>query len=193
MSLDDAQAAWRSTPAPSSEEFTGLVAKVRSAERFEARIRGRDLVESAAALIVIAAFLPALFSFPGWLSRIGAGIIIVHAIAIMVVLHGTRRRRGGAPVAAPLKEFFLAELTRVDDQIYLLKNVGWWYIAPSMGGACLVLLGLIGWNWPALGLCGTFIGFGVYVCWLNQRAVRSHLLPLRESLVAAERELEAAD
>jgi hypothetical protein len=81
-------------------------------------------------------------------------------------------------------------LTQVNHQIWLLKNVLWWYLLPP-GIGIIICFGFFAWQLhvagkPVLiGLLGrsSFVGLvflGVYL--LNQRAVRKDLMPRKQEL-----------
>jgi hypothetical protein len=79
---------------------------------------------------------------------------------------------------------------QVSHQIWLLKNVFWWYLLPLQIGLA-ALIGSVAWQARAAGLavimglaafalgCG-LLGWGVYH--LNQIAVRKSLEPRRQEL-----------
>ena len=80
------------------------------------------------------------------------------------------------------------QILRLDEQIHLLRTVGWWYLAPLLGGALLLIVGLPG---PAAGKIVTAIviaavGGGIYA--MNRRAVRTTLQPMRDELARLARE-----
>lgn len=84
-----------------------------------------------------------------------------------------------------------SSLSEVDHQIWLLKNIFWWYLLPILIGLSAVSASTL-WHQQADGLT-TIIGLGAFytvfyglVYWgvycLNQRAVRKGLEPRRREL-----------
>ena len=91
---------------------------------------------------------------------------------------------------SPLRFHVQAALQQVTDQIWLLKNVGWWGLWP-MFAVSAVLVGRIGWkDWrrgdhSALIVLPVLLVFGAAcwaVHWLNQNAIRKEFEPRRREL-----------
>jgi hypothetical protein len=151
-------------------------------EELQRRIARRDVVETAAASLVVATFALHAWFAPGALGRAGAIVVVDSAVAIAVRLH---RARGRTAPDLPLREYCVAERARIDRQIRLLRGVLWWYVGPITAGGMLFLAGLPA---PLAGKIVLSVGmatFGAFVWWLNQRAVRRELLPLRDRLARA--------
>jgi hypothetical protein len=194
MNLDDLKEPWKQRHSELMdsrvEELTARV--LTRASAFEKTILRRDLIETAAAMVVIVFF--GLFmtqsSLP-WVARLGIGLIILGAIEVVVVLHWTRRRGGRTRHDLPLIDYCAAEITRIDRQIWLLRNVNWWYTGPLLLGACVFVFGLL---FPVhdvllpislaafVMFCVLVLIFGWIAYRINQRAVRHELLPIREEL-----------
>jgi hypothetical protein len=191
MNIDDAKRAWRDEWSQEPLEFAAIVSTVRTAERFRSKVFRRDLLETAAALLVIGALSPALFLFKDWLPWLGIWAILLGAFEIVVVLHWTRLHIGETPVDAPLKVYFQRERQRVDTQIWLMRNVGWWYCAPIVIGVCMFWVGLLlPFVVAAIVACLVFVAFGGWIHTVNLRFVHRDLIPLRQTLAEAERAFE---
>ncbi len=101
-----------------------------------------------------------------------------------------RHKRKPSEPGDPLLESVEESLTQVEHQIWLLRNVFWWYLLPpaislSAFFAHVILLASQDWL-EALGGAGLFVFlFALYyfVYYLNQRAVRLQLEPRRQELV----------
>jgi hypothetical protein len=89
-----------------------------------------------------------------------------------------------------LRSCIEASLIQVNHQIWLLKNVFWWYLLP-LAAALGISIGASIWRtrqagfsvmmgWGVFVLVGVLIYWGVY--WLNQFAVRKVLEPRRQEL-----------
>ena len=139
----------------------------------------------------------------------GAGVVLFGSQALLALdvvsdgagpAVGCRLHAGGpdAPQAhppepgEPLSQRVESSLAQVEHQIWLLRNVLWWYLLPP-GLAILAFFGQCAWEarsggwWVALVIAGmvaveALIFAGVY--WLNQHAVRSELEPRRQELQA---------
>jgi len=194
MNLDDLKANWKQQQSKlADDQFDEIASRV--AERsswFEKTILRRDLIETAAAIFVAFGFgypLVRHVDWP-WLARLGMAIIIMGAVEIIVVMHWTRRRGGRARYDSPLTEFCAVEIARVDRQIWLLRNVSWWYSGPIILGCCVFFFGILialpelpTWAWfVALAIFFAFLLLGWIIYRMNQQAVHTELLPLREEL-----------
>jgi len=191
MEFEDLQKAWKSQHAGRKLTIdAGLLLKEvrRNQQQFRATIFWRDARE-----IVVAMFLALYFTFRGlgahdWtlclvgLSCLGVGLF-------MVVDRLLQRKRKPATDDS-LKGCIETSLHQVNHQIWLLRNVFWWYLLPialalgvfiffhawqagSAGSSSLIF-----WLVYSAG-CG-LLYWGVY--WLNQYAVRKRLEPRRQEL-----------
>jgi len=98
-------------------------------------------------------------------------------------------QRGKRPVAKdPLKTCIEGSLFQVNHQIWLLKNILWWYLSPFVA-AWGISVGVSIWQLRHVGLSAV-IGWGICILiyWgvyrLNQIAVRKDLEPRRQELEA---------
>jgi hypothetical protein len=195
MSPDDFQQAWQASSAQSRITIDAdvLVKEVRrNQQQFACTILTRDIREVGVALILIPVwlFLGARLSLPwSWYLTI-PGLIWV--AAFMVVDRRRHSQRQPEP-DEPLREQIKYSLAQVEHQIWLLRNVLWWYILP-VAIPCLAFFAQIAWESFARGrelvdfvppflfsatVCG---GVMLFVYWLNQKAVRSSLEPRRAEL-----------
>lgn len=170
-----------------------VLALVRSgATRFGRQLRWRDRIEVAACVVVAAVMIPAAFRGP-WLAR--AGAIVILAGLVLVAFRLWHAQRLGGPGAndpsLSVADALRAELRRVNVQISLLESVAWWYVAPLMGGAVLLVAG----SHPASWFTAGYVLAAALIAWLvialNMRAVRRQLRPKRDELAALLAQLES--
>ena len=195
MNLDDMKKDWqRRSDELAGERFDRLAQQIMArSTKFEATITRRDWIEAGAAAVVLIWFgLFLRFESVPFIAALGVVIIMLGCVEIVVVLFWTRRLDARPRRDASLLEFSKAELTRVDRQIRLLRNVSWWYSTPVLVGCVVFIFGLLGsmplspW-WMAwvfylsFLLCFFLAGFVVHR--INQRAVNNNLLPLRAEIV----------
>jgi Na+/melibiose symporter-like transporter len=178
----------------------------RNKDAFESTIFWRDFREVAVAVIMVGVFLhgAARAKDNMWV----AGALVVVAISMLYVaafflidrrLQKKREPRHTDPLLACVE----SSLTQVNHQIWLLKNVLWWYLLPPGAGIALFFF-VVTWNllkvlpaWQVL--LGFLVGmlivalvfWGVY--WLNQFAVRKGLIPRRDELEAMLKNLANGD
>jgi len=183
MTLDDARKLWASGGAAGrsgASEAELLRAVVQRSAGLQRSIRRRDVREMVAAVVALLLLAPVLVKGP-WLAR--AGVLVIAAGCALIIAKLGRARRLPAPGADwPLAEALRAERSRVEAQIRLLETVLWWYVAPLVGGAILVVLGLSGLTRMTISyaLVAAALSAGVY--WLNRRAVTKHLRPRKAEL-----------
>ena len=150
------------------------------AARFQSRIRTRNLIEYAAAVVVIAAFVWIAWLVPQPLVRAGAVLIALGTIYVCWRLHALGRAASKAEMEAGAQswaDFHRAQLVRQRDA---LSTVWRWYLAPFIQGVIVFIAGVaLGTNAPVLARVATFAtaaGFiaAVFaaIAWLNARAVR---------------------
>ena len=194
MNLDGLKQHWlRKNQRLAEQRFDDMLRNiVGRADRLERTILRRDRIESTAALLVLGAFACALWRLPfPRMAQAGILIIMAGCIEIIVVMRWVRTKDELPPSDAPLVDFSRAELTRVNRQIKLLQTVNWWYSGPILLGVGVFFGGLL---WSEIGLpvatAGLFsCGFalclllaGLIIYRINQRAVESELIPLRDEL-----------
>lgn len=79
------------------------------------------------------------------------------------------------------------ELTKVETQIRLLRSVLWWYILPILAGSLVFYFGVNRNVKDRIVTVIVFVAMGWFLEWINKRAVRRYLVPLKtelESLLA---------
>jgi len=195
MSPDDFQQAWQASASQSRVTIDAdlLVKEVRrNQQQFACTILARDIREVGVALILI----PVWLYLGSWLSLPWTWYLTIPGLiwiaAFMLV---DRRRHSQRPPEpdGPLREQITYSLAQVEHQIWLLRNVLWWYILP-IAVPCLAFFVQNAWESYVRGrefvdfvppflfsatVCG---GIMAFVYWLNQKAVRSGLEPRRKEL-----------
>ncbi|HEX3718959.1 MAG TPA: hypothetical protein VH595_13400 [Verrucomicrobiae bacterium] len=159
MNDDELKKLWREQPLVLPAELTGtvqLAALRKRMKRFDRNIWWRDLREVAACVVIVIWFGSDYFKYPQAVTRAVPGASVMDSLRV--------------------------ELRKVETQIHLLRSVLWWYILPSLGGSGVFFFGV---RRNASARLVTIVVFGlvgVFVYWLNQRAVRQYLLPLKSEL-----------
>jgi len=163
----------------------------RNQKAFTAMLFWRDLREVGVSLLMVPVwfYLGAKNSLPWtWYLMVPALLWVAG-----FMLADRRRHKPHPPAPGePLSQRVENSLAQVEHQIWLLRNVFWWYLLPpslailAFFGQCAWYIRLGGW-WGVLAIAGmvavvTAIYGGVY--WLNQHAVRSQLEPRRQELQA---------
>ena len=200
MTPDQYQQAWRadSEQTQVTIDMSVLTAEVlRSEDAFQTVIHSRDRREVRAALTSIPVFLfmGYVLSLPwSWYLAIPAQLWVAGYILV------DRRRHPQRPSGPGESLLFYAKesLGHVEHQIWLLRNVFWWYLLPSCI-SCGVFFLHLGWNmagsWWGGALFALLPGGVVFIFdrgiyRLNQAAVRDALEPQRQNLVRLINNLE---
>lgn len=146
---------------------------------FYRRIRRRNMIEYAAAAVVVPFFAFTAWVTPGSSVRFGAILAIAGMLFVVWQLH--RRASAVAPAAdaaLPLIAHQRAQLARQRDA---LASIGTWYLLPLMPGLAVIALSpLIDGGWAASGGLDWFhyawvaiaAAFFLFVWWLNHAAAR---------------------
>lgn len=186
---DDFQQAWQSQGRPSIDVAL-LLNEVRRNERlFTAMIFWRDVREIGVSLILVPVwiYLGIRFSLPwSWYLTVPA----VVWIAGFMMMDRMRNHRESDEHDS-LRDRVENSLRQVEHQIWLLRNVHWWYLMP-VTVSILVFFAHVTWktqtafDWIS---CLTIVGLVAFVLitmgfiyWLNQWAIHSHLKPRYEEL-----------
>jgi hypothetical protein len=194
MNPDDLQQAWQAQAAQSRLTIDAelLLKEVRRNQRhFTATIFWRDVREVGTALVMVPVwiYLGATLSLPwAWYFTVPA----LAWIAGFMLVDRIRHQRQKSSTNEPLRQHVETALAEIEHQIWLLRNVFWWYLLP-----CAISVSLffcqVAWQgrsdgWLTVVVMGfafsvaIFILAGIYS--VNQHAVRSELVPRRQELEA---------
>lgn len=137
---DPLQKLWtQQTPEPFS---MSLVDVHLHAQRFQSRVRQRNLIEYAAAALVVVAFSWMVATIPEPIVRLGAALIVAGALYVCWQLHRLGRvatRNELDAGAQSWAAFHRGELMR---QREALRTVWSWYLAPFVPGMLVFLAGV---------------------------------------------------
>jgi hypothetical protein len=193
MLLDELQQTWQSQQRVRlAIDPNVLLAELRRNQRsFKTTIFWRDFREVAAALVVVVVFTIGGLGERGWpwLVIAASGVFV----GGFILVDRFRRRGRSAAFGDSLVGCVEASLADVEHQIWLLRNIFWWYLLPPSIGLVIsfvydaMRIEEARWlPWIELfiraGVCALVFA-GVY--WLNQYAVRKSLEPRRQELLAA--------
>jgi hypothetical protein len=192
MSPDNFKEAWQmqSSQTRLTSDAELLINEVRRKQQyFAAMIFWRDFREVGTSLLLVPLwlYLGLKESLPWtWYLMVPALLWI----AGYMLADRMRHKRQPPEPGEPLRQRVESSLAQVEHQIWLLRNVFWWYLLP-LALAGLAFIGHGAWQergggwWTALTLLvvvafGAITFAGVY--WLNQYAVRAGLEPRRREL-----------
>lgn len=194
MDPDKYQQAWQAQTSQTrvSVDAELLLKEVRRSERhFRVMIFWRDFREVVVSLLLIPLwfYLGARSSLPWtWYLSVPAFVWII----VFLLVDRMRHRQAPSGPGETLQASVNQSLAQVQHQIWLLRNVFWWYLLP-LTISILTFFGHVALrssgNWfEALGTATTSFGFLVafysFLDYLNQRAVRLQLEPRRQELLA---------
>ncbi len=193
MELDQYQQAWKSTAGQTKVKIdtVRLAKAVHESHRgFQSTIYWRDCREVGVGLLLLIYWvykgLTTTMPWTWWLG-VPALIWVIGFILVDRKLHPQRPSEPGEPLNFYAKE----AVTQVEHQIWLLRNVFWWYLLP-LGVSVMAFFVQTSWNdaasWLGFSLEMFFLSLFVFVVywgiyWLNQHAVRVSLEPRRHELL----------
>jgi hypothetical protein len=191
MPVDPLQQAWQSQPQRTLRiDADVLLAQVRRNQRnLAATIFWRDFREVVVALALVVWFAISARELGWqWLSFSAACAWIAGYILVDRWRHRGERPAADQTLASSIED----ALREVEHQIWLLKNVAWWYLGPPMLAAIFTIGhraftdddSLTDRLLEAAGPLGTFVVVFAGIYWLNQYAVRTELQPRRQELLA---------
>jgi Flp pilus assembly protein TadB len=176
---------WHRQPPASSGPASGeaLVANTKAKmKKMDRTLFWRDTRE-----YVACAFIVWWFGLRGpgannALTITGRVVVVAGCFLIAGVLYYSQRRQRPKGSTAPVREALESELDKINWQIMLLRSVLWWYVLPISVGCALVVIGTA-MNHAAMAVgLGTIVFVCLFVCWINQLAVKRTLVPLQKQL-----------
>ena len=209
MNLEELQHAWENQTCP--EDLLGIEDPEILVKRFQAKSKGfthtifwRDFSES------MVAFAVAIFFF--WVSAkdslLTAGIpaACMSFVGVFIIVDRVLQRRKQPEASESVLLNIRAALAKVEHQIWLLRNVMWWYLGPIYIGTMFFIYATLTLPLPwsevpwsempqfdslfALVFVGggfvfvaaVFAGVNVFLYVVNQRAIGNDLEPRRAEL-----------
>lgn len=169
-------------------------------KRFQTAIRWRDFTEVGLAILMIPVWLTLgiVNSLP-WTWYLTVPVLIWWVLFLLV--YRTRQKRVPDAADESLLQFVERSLTEQEDQIWLLKNVAWWYLLPPTISIFPFIVHVFLEQGSPLdvskGWVETLLSWGMFV-WLilvlfaiyyfiyamNQYAIRSQLEPRRQEFLS---------
>jgi hypothetical protein len=192
MNPDELKQAWQTQSSQTRLTIDAdlLLKEVRrNQQRFRTTIFWRDVREVGTSLLMVPLwiYLGVRLSLPWtWYLMVPALLWIA---GYMLTDRKWHKRQLAGP-GEPLSQCVQSSLAEVEHQIWLLRNVFWWYLLPP-SLAMLAIFSQIAWQMRAGGwFMAVFVALmvmvegvvfgGIYL--VNQHAVRSELEPRREEL-----------
>jgi hypothetical protein len=190
MEPDPLQEAWQSQPRPAIDT-DGLVREFRRGDQqFQAMLFWRDVREVGVSLLLLPVWVAmgVGIGLPWTWYLVMPGIVWIGAFMTADRIRQGRRR---ALPGEPLVRGVQSSLDEVQHQIWLLRNVHWWYLLP-LAVPMMAFFAHTFWrssrgNVGEAAIATTFAaavvgGAYTWVYWINQKAVRSTLEPRRREL-----------
>ncbi len=187
MNDDALKQLWQSqkiSAPPSLPDAEQIARARRGMKRFERVIFWRDFSEVLVCGLTVIYFSLKLFQGYSVTTQVGCWIWILSASFIACNLVLSKRRVPAADFAASMEDSIRTEIRKVDVQIRLLRSVLWWYLLPIALGANLFYTDGHALGWADIGYFLVTLGVNIFIWWLNQRAVKRKLLPMKAELEA---------
>jgi hypothetical protein len=191
MNFEELQKAWQSQDPGATVTINAdlLLKEVRrNQQQFWVTLFWRDVRE-----VAVAAFLAWLFLHWAIRDRDWSLYLLscsCFGVGLFMMMDRWLQHKKRPLTNDSLRSCIEASLLQVNHQIWLLKNVFWWYLLPLAAPIGISVSASI-WStrqagffvvtvWVAFMLVGVVIYWGIY--WLNQHAVRKNLEPRRQEL-----------
>jgi len=185
MNDDELKKLWREQPLalpPALTESSQLAVLRKKMKKFDRIIWWRDFREVAVCIGVLVWFGFNFFRHPSPLARLGCILTILSSVSIGWRLLWSKKKAGQEVPNASIMGSLRIELRKVETQIRLLRSVLWWYLIPILGGSSVFYFGVNHDAADRMAVLITFVLLSWFLHWLNQRAVRQYLLPLKNDL-----------
>jgi len=191
MNFDELQKKWQSQPSGFKLRIDAdafLKEVQRNKESFESSIFWRDVREAGGSLVLSVFFFHQSIKLSSWsLSLPGAACVFV---GVFMIVDRLIQKKKYPKANDSLVNCIEISSAQVQHQIWLLKNVFWWYLLPFALGIAIFWVD-VAWrvrNAPGTGvrsIAGWFVGLivlytGIY--YLNQWTVRKYLIPRKQEL-----------
>src|SRR5262245_11109149 len=159
------------------------VAHIRKKARLmEFKIVMRDIIETLASIFCIAVFASLLEPGQSRLARAGIVLMIADAVFIVAAFHTVRIRYRVKRFDLPKKSFLLMERDKVDAQIRLMRRYTSWVFIPMLAGGILYFVSMNPTAPQTIRLVAGLGGFSALGNWVQQRKIRTELLPFRDEI-----------
>ena len=194
MTFDELQKTWQSqqaNPRLTIDPDMLLKEVERNKKSFEAAVFWRDVREIGVAILLVAVFL--YFGIKDSLWPMCLLALLSLWVGVFMVADRIVQKRRQPCLSDSLFNCVKTSLAQINHQVWLLKNVLWWYLAP-LGVGLIIWFSYCGISVmisknPSVGyllfflacIVGTILLYwGVY--WLNQWAIRKELVPRKNEL-----------
>lgn len=197
MTFDELKENWQQQNAGKLSIEPDLLLKEvqRNKRHFESTIFWRDVQEVGIAFIMFLFFTYVALENSEWLLLLIALSVLFVAVFLLTdrIIQRRKRKKAFQSLVICIDE----SLSQVVHQIWLLKNVLWWYLLPMYLGVAIFTCysawdarDHIGWFMFDIVYLAIFTLFvwGVYA--LNQWAVRKQLIPRRKELMQLQNSLQ---
>ncbi len=153
---DDLQSLWTTQK---EEPFSMSLSDLRArAQLLQSRVRRRNLIEYAAAALVVVAFGWVAFTASSIVGQAGAALIVIGTLYVCWRLYALARAAevGGFETAESCADFHRGELVRQRDA---LRGIWRWYLGPLVPGMVVFWIGVGA--APSGGIAKAAIGLGI--------------------------------
>jgi hypothetical protein len=187
MNDEEMKRLWQDQPIPPPPvDVPALLATAGKKHReFQRALFWRDFREVGIALALIPVFL----AFAQRNDALWTSYLIVVALVFVAAFMLIDRRRWRKATASPgdtIANTVASALAVVEHQIWLLRNILWWYLGPLIGALIIDAIHqmLTSQRNPSsfVGPIVTYLFVGAVLWWVNQRFVKRDLEPRRDEL-----------
>ena len=198
MNFEDFQKTWQQQEVmPKISVDTNLLLKEvrRKQQQFRRTIFWRDVREVGVAALLVPSFIASGLKISWTLHLCALGCFVVGAF---MLLDRWQQKKKTPDLNGSLKDCAATALAEVSHQIWLLKNILWWYLLPIFV-PIMIFFGWVAWRVPAsitekishlLPQVSFVVLLYAGIYWLNQSCVKKNLEPRRQELEKLLNEIE---
>ncbi len=191
MEWNELQAQWQSRDADARS-----LTRPQASARLWRRIRSRDLIETAAAVLLAPCFGIAAYALFAAGFRVSAAFSLFLVAAIVYVPLRLRRARRMIPEPdpnRPVREFLAAERAALLGQAEMLRSVARWYCGPIGIGVIGFFAGIAGATMLSLGYGLLVVALCAGIEYANRHAAERGIRPAIDRIDDQIRQLEDED
>lgn len=137
-------------------------------QKFDNKIKWRNIIEILAGIFVIAAFSKMFFTSENYIVKFGAALVVIAAFYIIYKLLKVQNSRKPNGLYLSLKEQLIHRQAYLKKEQQLLKNIFYWYMLPLLIPLTIMTIGANGFSTYTLTYLSSCAGLSYFIFWLNQ-------------------------
>jgi len=175
MSDKELKQMWAGTPIEENIQFNHqkFIKDINTAnQKFDKKIKWRNIIEIAACIFVIVAFSRIFFIDDNYLVKFGAIVAVITSFYIMYNWLKVQSSSKPNGLYLSIKEQLVHRQTYLKSEQQLLKNIFYWYLLPLVISLTIMTIGAFGLSIFSLIYLCCSAGLCYFLFWLSQKAAK---------------------